>query len=79
MTRSPCYKNGHDCEKRHVGCRADCKEWQEWTAIHEQEREQRRKKAHAYHDVEAFLWAQGIRIRAKEQEQSTERRKGGIR
>lgn len=79
MTKPPCYKDGHDCDKRHVGCRTNCKEWQDWTAIHEQECEQRREKAHAHNDVEEFIMRQAVRVRAVVQARSAERRKGGIR
>ena len=30
MPKSPCFKNGKDCEDRCVGCRKTCEEWQEF-------------------------------------------------
>lgn len=79
MTKSPCFNDGNDCPRRHVGCRAECTEWQDWLAKHEQEREKRKKKLYAENDVNGFLSTRRTRIRVREQEQSIKRCKGEIR
>lgn len=28
--KAPCYKDGKSCPKHALGCRTDCKEWQEY-------------------------------------------------
>ena len=79
LTKAPCYKDGHDCEKRCVGCRETCDDWQKWLVIHAHETDERRQKILADRDVNGFAMGQSKRIRQSEQERSAERRKGGIR
>ena len=55
MTKPPCKTpDGIDCTSRYIGCRAECKEWHDWLAIHEAEKEQIRKNRSAERDVEIF-------------------------
>lgn len=37
-TKPPCKANGVDCQHRAVGCHAHCEAYQEWQALHEQEK-----------------------------------------
>ena len=39
MTLPPCKVNGIECEKRYIGCRADCEAYHEWLAKHEAEKQ----------------------------------------
>lgn len=64
MTKSPCYDETTrtDCPKRHVGCRAECPEWQAWERVHAEETEEIRIKREAYDRVENFLSSQNRRV-----------------
>lgn len=64
MTKSPCYDETTrtDCPKRHVGCRAECPEWQAWERVHAEETEEIRNKREAYDSVENFLSNQNRRV-----------------
>lgn len=64
MTRPPCFDEATrtDCPKRHVGCRADCPEWQAWEKVHAEETEEIRIKREAYDRVENFLSNQNRRV-----------------
>lgn len=64
MTRPPCFDEATrtDCPKRHVGCRADCPEWQAWEKVHAEETEAIRNKREAYDRVENFLSSQNRRV-----------------
>lgn len=55
LTRSPCWNDGEDCPKRHVGCRAECDAWQEYSEIHEKESEEIRKRKSAGSNADAFF------------------------
>lgn len=63
MTKPPCYKDGRDCERRYIGCKALCEEWHKWLVIHEDEAEMIRRKKRDDHDVDGFLMGQGRRTR----------------
>lgn len=39
MTRPPCKRDGVECPKRYVGCRAECEQYHKWLARHEVERQ----------------------------------------
>lgn len=39
MTKPPCKVNGVECQKRYIGCRAECEQYHEWLAKHEAERQ----------------------------------------
>lgn len=64
MTRPPCFDEATrtDCPKRHVGCRAECPEWQAWEKVHAEETEEIRNKREAYDSVENFLSNQNKRV-----------------
>ena len=64
MTRPPCFDEATrtDCPKRHVGCRADCPEWQAWERVHAEETEAIRNKRDEYDRVESFLSNQNKRV-----------------
>ena len=64
MTRPPCFDEATrtDCPKRHVGCRADCPEWQAWEKVHAEETDEIRNKREAYDRVENFLSNQNRRV-----------------
>lgn len=63
MTRPPCFDEATrtDCTKRHVGCRADCPEWQAWEKVHAEETKEIRDKRDEYDRVENFLSNQNKR------------------
>lgn len=61
MKKPPCYNDGKDCPKRHVGCRDLCKEWNDWLVIHEAEKEQTKKDR--YNEADTFLCDQPKRKR----------------
>lgn len=63
MTPNPCYKDGADCERRCVGCRTTCQEWQEWVIIHAKEKDELRQKQTNDIEVDRFLCEQGKRIK----------------
>ena len=65
MTPPPCWNNGEDCQKRYVGCRAECDEWHEYLAIHERETEEIRRKKYDERAAESYM-VEG-RIRAMTQ------------
>ena len=64
MTKPPCYddQTKTDCPERHVGCRADCPEWQAWEKVHAEEIETIRRKRDEYDRVENFLSNQNKRV-----------------
>jgi len=75
-TQNPCYKDGVDCEKRRVGCKAGCEKWKEWLAIHDAEKEQEFKAKGKIIDADTFLAEQGKRKRrAWHTESAKERRR----
>ena len=55
LTPPPCWNNGEDCQKRYVGCRAECDAWHEYLAIHAEEKEAFLKKKMAERDAESFM------------------------
>lgn len=61
MTLPPCKKDGIDCPRRYIGCRAECKEWHDWLAIHESEKEAQRKDKH--NPADDFLIKQQERVK----------------
>ena len=54
-TPNPCFKDGVDCEKRQVGCKAGCEQWKEWMAIHEAEKKQDFKAKGKTIDADTFM------------------------
>ena len=63
MKRPPCKINGIECEKRYIGCRAECEEYHKWLAKHEAEKEQERKAKSDEIAIDTFLATKGKRIR----------------
>ena len=43
MTKPPCKVDGVECDKRYVGCHADCEVYHEWLAVHAAEKQARYK------------------------------------
>jgi hypothetical protein len=72
MTQNPCYKNGTDCPRRYVGCKAECEEWHEWLAIHERELEQIRSKRNEHHEYYAY----SARLIDKQDRHKSRKRRG---
>lgn len=62
MTRPPCFKNGVDCRKRYIGCKASCEEWHEWLAIHEEEKATIRRNKNSEREATSFLIDQRERV-----------------
>lgn len=62
MTRPPCQVDGVDCPRRHVGCRDDCKEWNDWTAIHAEEKAEILRGKTVGSDADSFLVGQNKRV-----------------
>lgn len=61
MTKPPCKTpDGIDCPRRYIGCRAECKEWHDWLAIHEAEKEAQRKNKN--NPADDFLIRQNLKI-----------------
>lgn len=54
MTKPPCKVDGVECDKRYVGCHADCEAYHEWLAVHERETEMREAYRNREADVCAF-------------------------
>ena len=63
MTKPPCYRDGADCPRRYVGCKAGCEEWHRWLAIHEREKNQIRENKARDTDANDFLIGQTLRVR----------------
>lgn len=59
----PCKVNGVECDRRYVGCRADCDKWNEYLVAHEAEKEQIRRNRDKYMAAEDFLITQSLRVR----------------
>ena len=77
MTKPPCYNGGDDCPRRYVGCRAGCKEWHDWLALHAEEKERIRSNKARELDADGFLVESGKRKRdAKKADYQKRRRKG---
>lgn len=77
-TNPPCYRDGQDCPKRYVGCRAWCDPWQEYLAAHEKEMEEKRKAIAHRDDVNAFMAGQTKRARIARQIRYNDKREGRI-
>ena len=72
-TKPPCKVNGIDCPRRYIGCRAGCEDWHKWLAIHEEEREQRKRAS--FNEADDFMIRQGERVRqARHREYLKERK-----
>ena len=41
MKKPPCKVNGVECDKRYIGCHADCEAYHEWLAVHAAEKQAR--------------------------------------
>jgi len=41
MKNPPCKVDGVECNKRYVGCHADCEAWHKWLIVHEAEKQAR--------------------------------------
>jgi hypothetical protein len=74
MTQNPCYKNGTDCHRRYVGCKAECEEWHEWLAIHERELEQIRSKRNENHEYYEYSG----RLMDKQDRHKSRKRRGQL-
>lgn len=74
-TKPPCKVDGVDCQRRRVGCRAECKEWREWQAAHERECEQMRQNKTMASDADEFLVQQPRRARLRSQAQYEQNRR----
>ena len=74
MTQNPCYKNGTDCPRRYVGCKAECEEWHEWLAIHERELEQIRSKRNENHEYYEYSG----RLMDKQDRHKSRKRRGQL-
>jgi hypothetical protein len=75
-TQNPCYKDGHDCPNRCVGCKTGCEKWIEWTEIHKAEKEAEFKAKGQTMAADNFLAEQGKRKRrAWHTESAKERRR----
>lgn len=51
----PCWNDGKDCDKRQVGCRRNCKEWQEYEKQQEEYRKQQYIARKTEHSADRFL------------------------
>lgn len=69
MTKPPCHDGIDDCQRRYVGCHAECEKWHEWLSIHEEEKAREKQAKYSENDVNEFLRRQGERTRAKNQAQ----------
>ena len=77
MILPPCKLNGIECERRYIGCRANCEAYHEWLAKHNAEKEQMAKAKSNELDVDRFLVTQGERKRkARNREYMREYMKG---
>ena len=61
MTRPPCKPDGMDCPLRYIGCRAECEEYHKWLAIHDTEKEKRRRNK--FNPADDFLIGQQARVK----------------
>ena len=55
MIPSPC----RNCQRRYIACHAGCNEYNDWLAIHEEEKAEIRRKKDAANQIAAFqaeLW-----------------------
>ena len=79
-TKPPCMKpNGEDCPHRHVGCRADCTEWNEWMIIHSKEKDTILRNKKKYNECNTFEVDRIKRNTATIQERSSLYAKNGIK
>ena len=66
--KPPCKTDdGIRCDKRHVGCHANCEPYQKWLAIHAEEMANERRKKDEASAVDGFLILQGERTRKSKQ------------
>jgi hypothetical protein len=65
MTNSPCFDTTTrtDCPRRCVGCKIDCPDWEEWLAIHEEEKAKIREMKAIEEAADGFLIGQKERTR----------------
>lgn len=73
MKHSPCWNNGDDCPRRHLGCREKCEEWAKWLAEHEAKKEKIRQNRSREDDVNGFLALQNKRASQARQRESKKR------
>ena len=69
MTRAkpPCKADGIECERRYIGCHAECEKWHEYLAAHQAEKEMILRKKRTENDANAFMIEQGDRNRRANQ------------
>lgn len=60
---NPCHdrKTGADCEKRHVGCSADCPKWAEYVEKREAIYEARKKQGQSEYDSKAVGYVRRLK------------------
>ena len=78
-TKPPCKVDGVDCEKRRVGCKSDCLEWNRWVSIHEAERNAANKQKQDEIRTTDFLVTSKERARKRNQSKAESERRKGIR
>lgn len=78
-TQPPCKTpDGKRCDRRYIGCHADCEKWNEYIVAHEAEKEQIRRNRDKYMAAEDFLITQSLRVRqARHREYMKEYNKRG--
>ena len=63
-TQPPCKtSDGKRCERRYIGCHADCEKWNEYLVAHEAEKEQMRHKKDMDRVADGFLIEQTDRVK----------------
>lgn len=67
MIHSPCYdtKTETTCPNRQVGCRADCKAWQEYEALKKKEYTRRDKERQLKNDLCGYVNTRYKRVRRR--------------
>lgn len=73
MTKPPCKVEGVDCQKRHVGCRAECDDWNKWLAIHKEETDKIKRGKAKYTEIKACMIDQTKRVQQDRQHRYTEK------
>ena len=59
----PCKVNGVECDRRYIGCHANCEKWNQYLAAREAEKEQIRRKKDMDRIADGFLIEQTDRVK----------------
>jgi putative transposon-encoded protein len=63
VKKPPCKVDGIDCPRRYIGCRAECEEYHNWLAKHDEEKAQIKAARDKYIMAEEVLIKQTERVK----------------